>query len=816
LFRREWRQQLLVIALLTTAVAVTAFALSTAINAVRPPTTTWTLPGSDSNLDADVAAVQAAFGPATVYAHHGVRVPGSVSSIDVRAAEPESSAAGGHLSVLGGRVPAAANEAAVTSGLADQYGLEVGSPLHGLGVDRTVVGIVEDPTALDDQFVVVPTGGLPAVDAVSVQVDAEVARTAIAAFRLPSGTAAQIDTQSDAGRTQSALAVLVLGTLTLLFVGLVSVASFSVIAQRRRRSLGTLASIGATEGHVHLVMVANGAVVGSVSAVVGASVGVVAWIAYAPHLEGIAAHRIDRFDIPWWAVAAAILLAVLTSIAAAWWPARTAARASVASTLAASPPRQRPATHVAVAGLLIAALGAVMLANAGEDHRILVVPGTIATAVGMLLLGPLAISLVTRLAPRLPVSARLAVRDLDRFRSRSAAALAAATLALGIATTITVNAAAQIRQAAADGENLPANELVVYLSSDARPGGPAVVLTDAEATRARNQVDAIAHAAGSNDVLELQVAVAADAAADVGAAPSAGGPGAGPAVGKAGGGATIATPGESPMGADPAGLVTPVTSADGGHGFKLDAPLYVATPEVLAHYGIAASSVNADTDVITSRTDLAGSQLEHGRGEQIPDPKIQTLGLPRDSSEPSSVLTTSSMVRLGLKQVPAAWLIRTPTTLTATQIDTARTSAAGAGLTIETQETHGSLTQLGSDATAIGMLFALAVLAMTVGLIRSETRNDLRVLAATGATSRARRNLTAYTAATLAFLATLLGIATAYLALAAFYHSDLSTLAGPPTGNLLVLGIGLPAIATAAGWMLAGREPPNIATRPLT
>jgi putative ABC transport system permease protein len=105
---------------------------------------------------------------------------------------------------------------------------------------------------------------------------------------------------------------------------------------------------------------------------------------------------------------------------------------------------------------------------------------------------------------------------------------------------------------------------------------------------------------------------------------------------------------------------------------------------------------------------------------------------------------------------------------------------------------------------------------MTVGLIRSETRNDLRVLAAAGATSRTRRNLTAYTAATLALLAALLGIATAYLALAAFYHSDLTTLANPPTENLLLLGIGLPIIATAAGWLLAGREPAKIATRPLT
>ena len=38
-------------------------------------------------------------------------------------------------------------------------------------------------------------------------------------------------------------------------------------------------------------------------------------------------------------------------------------------------------------------------------------------------------------------------------------------------------------------------------------------------------------------------------------------------------------------------------------------------------------------------------------------------------------------------------------------------------------------------ATAAGALLALAILAMTVGLIRSESAGDLRTLTATGATA---------------------------------------------------------------------------------
>ena len=69
---------------------------------------------------------------------------------------------------------------------------------------------------------------------------------------------------------------------------------------------------------------------------------------------------------------------------------------------------------------------------------------------------------------------------------------------------------------------------------------------------------------------------------------------------------------------------------------------------------------------------------------------------------------------------------------------------------------------------------------MTVGLIRSESAGDLRTLTATGATGRIRRTLTASTAGALALLGALLGVAGAYLALAAMYHDDLGYLGRSP------------------------------------
>jgi putative ABC transport system permease protein len=104
---------------------------------------------------------------------------------------------------------------------------------------------------------------------------------------------------------------------------------------------------------------------------------------------------------------------------------------------------------------------------------------------------------------------------------------------------------------------------------------------------------------------------------------------------------------------------------------------------------------------------------------------------------------------------------------------------------------------------------------MTVGLIRSETARDLRTLTAAGASSTTRRTLTGATAGSLALLGALLGTAGAYLALLAWYHHHVHPLTNVPTANLTAIVVGLPVVATIAGWLVAGREPQTIARQPL-
>ena len=57
----------------------------------------------------------------------------------------------------------------------------------------------------------------------------------------------------------------------------------------------------------------------------------------------------------------------------------------------------------------------------------------------------------------------------------------------------------------------------------------------------------------------------------------------------------------------------------------------------------------------------------------------------------------------------------------------------------------------------LGLVIALGVLVMSVGLVRSETSGDLRTLAATGASSRIRRSITSATAGAIGLLGAILG-----------------------------------------------------------
>ena len=268
----------------------------------------------------------------------------------------------------------------------------------------------------------------------------------------------------------------------------------------------------------------------------------------------------------------------------------------------------------------------------------------------------------------------------------------------------------------------------------------------------------------------------------------------------------------------------------------------MATPQLLKAFGISQSEINPNADFLTARPGLSTvslMQLTYGKrkngpsgngqwpcpaGSCIANPPIQEVSqLPSGTSAPNTVVTEHAISTLHLQGSIQlnGWLITVPGGLTPAQITTAQQLAAGApgNMGVETRNSIPSLAQVIDAATIFGIVLALGILGLSVGLVRSEATRDLRTLTATGASGATRRTITAATAGALALTGAVVGIVGGYLAAIGFFRSNsldgLSSLTSIPVTNLLVILVGMPLAATALGWLLAGRDPAGLARQPL-
>ncbi|HKC23044.1 MAG TPA: FtsX-like permease family protein [Gaiellaceae bacterium] len=800
MFRREWRAQLLVLALLTVAVAAAIGSITIVYNTAPADNsrfgsanTLLTFDGSDpQKLHAGLADARKSFGTIDVIAHHSVAVPGSVETIDFRTQDPAGKYGHELLALRRGRYPTRANELAVTDRVAALLRLRIGS---NPALDHSrwrVVGIVENPRKLSDEFVLTSPSATTGADYVTVlaKTTVESAKTFGAGpdtAHTPALTSLEISGNDHPGAPT--LAMFSVTTVFLLLASLVAAAGFAVVAQRRLRQLGMLAAIGASEKQVRLVLVANGAVVGAIAAIVGTAVGLAAWIVFAPTLESALDHRVDRLSLPWWLIATTGLLALLGATAAAWWPGRAAARLPVVLALSGRPPKPRPARYSALAAAGLIALGVALLALSNRDRAVLIVAGIVATIIGALLMGPLAIRIFSRLAGRVSIAPRLALRDLVRFQARSGAALAAVTLALGIAASVVVVASAEAAKKAAQPPTLSDRQIRVLLGSEQEAREFTPVDAEARLPHLSASVRRLADGLHGGVVLPLR---------------------------------RVMQPGVPPMVVGDTRFLLPLDiTRRTDNMYRPVAQLYVATAAVLRYLGVDPGTLDPSTDFLldrSARTEGLSIPSLKGRGDfPVTNVRRIDIGVRRFGSgidsrqEGLALITIDGLRRHGWKQIPAGWLVESRQPLTSDQIATARQIAADAGLAIEVKDTPGSNARIKGIATAAGAALALAVLAMTVGLIRSESAGDLRTLTAAGATSRIRRTLTASTAGALAFLGAVLGVAGAYVVLLATYHDDLGYLRDVPFVHLALAVVGVPVAAAAAGWLLSGREPRTIA-----
>jgi putative ABC transport system permease protein len=803
MFRREWRQQLLVLSLIVVAVAATFIGAAVATNTPPPANAGFgtasdlaSFQAPDPHLASQIASLRHRFGRVDVIENQAVAIPGSIQGYDLRAQNPHGPFGQPMLFLISGHYPVGPGQVAVTPGLASTFNLKVGDVWHQGGTARRVTGIVQNPQSLASEFALVAPGQVKAPTQVTVLFDAPGVR--------PSSIGPNVQTPHSVTASNPlnpTTIVLALATIGMLLIALVGVGGFTVLAQRRLRSLGMLGAQGASDQHIRMVVRANGVVVGVAGTMIGAVLGLIGWLVYRPILESDAHHVIGVFALPWKVILPAMALAIIASYFAASRPARQITRTPIVTALSGRPAPPKRLHRTALPGLvfLAVAFGLLTYSGASSDRggTAELVLGLVALVVALILLAPFCLTALARLGRRAPVAVRLALRDLARYRARSGSALAAISLGVLIAVLICVETAARFGNVLDyAGPNLASNQIIVYTPNAPQGGGgPGGTVSGSKLAAWSARAHGVAAALGSHDVVQLDS--------------------------------------------------TGATLQHAASGRQFGGQVYVATPQLLRAFGIKASAINPSADILTMRPGLSGiskMQLIYGqsstprnvtpgngpgsqsypcpKNECLANPVIQEVsGLPSGTSAPNTVITEHAIRQFHLHSSVSGWLIQTPHPPTAAQISNARLTASAGGMTIETKNSIPTTATILNWATVFGIALALGILAMSVGLIRSETASDLRTLTATGASSSTRHLLTAVTAGALGLLGAVLGTAAAYVGAVAYARGNsndgLSSLQYVPVANLLVILVGMPLLATAIGWLLAGREPQVISRQPL-
>ncbi|QAY64648.1 FtsX-like permease family protein [Xylanimonas allomyrinae] len=235
-----------------------------------------------------------------------------------------------------------------------------------------------------------------------------------------------------------------------LFVAVIAVAlleavllvgpAFAVGARRSARSLALVAANGGTARTLRAVVLGTGVVIGVGGALAGTAIGLAGAAVALSSVPG----GLRFYSVPWPIVLGIAVVGVLLAAAGAWLPARGASKADVVAVLAGrrgeTAARRWPAvvgTVLAVAGYAAAVVGGI------TTQVLLLIGGVIVGEIGLVLACGGIVALLGRMAGRLPLSWRFALRDASRHRSRTSPAIAAVLVATAGASAGLVYSTAQ-------------------------------------------------------------------------------------------------------------------------------------------------------------------------------------------------------------------------------------------------------------------------------------------------------------------------------------------------------------------------------------
>ncbi len=379
---------------------------------------------------------------------------------------------GGQVDLSAGRVPSSADEVVITPGLARSAGLGIGDTWTavlwaqtGVGENRavplTVVGIGDVAgQGSGPSFVLggVPPGwasrpGGPERFLIDSPTPITADQVADAAGLGVHVVARDVPIEDPERLSLTLTDELVVGLgVAFLQIVMLAGAAFAVSLRRRQRELALLSAAGAEPGDLTRAVLASGILLGGIGALLGVAVPWLALVAGRPALEWLFGWSLAPVPPMELGIVLVPIVGLLAAVAASVVPARMAARIPLAKALRARDSANvgldpagraldRLPARSALAGVALIVAGVLFLVaypagSAGEG-----VGGwpiwalglaVVVCEVGVVLLAPMVLALVSGHSRALPLSARLASRDASRNRLRSSFAVAAVAVAVGL------------------------------------------------------------------------------------------------------------------------------------------------------------------------------------------------------------------------------------------------------------------------------------------------------------------------------------------------------------------------------------------------
>jgi putative ABC transport system permease protein len=757
----------------------------------------------------------------------------------------------GVIDVVEGRAPSGAGELALDRATAEVLGASVGEPLTLDAPQGTwvVSGLVRRSDSFRDPLVVFGSFDWERVgdryrgEQLFIDLPAGTTRAVTVALMSDLGAFGEVRSReipptwvegpADEVSAEAMAWGWVVGALALCVVGIVIASAFATSARRQLVTLGQLSANGADRALLRRTLALQGSWTGLVGSVLGIAVAGLVLLVLRDLAEFVVSRRLGRYEVAMGDLVVIALTGVVAATVAALVPARSTARVPVMAALAGrrplgAVPRRLVPTGVALfgGGILLLVLATTGTNADSSLPAVAAVLGGLGVLFGMCATSPSAVAGLGAVGSRLGGSWRLAARSLVRTRTRAAAVVTgtAATAALAIAGTMLVTSAvADVR---------PVEE-VPWLPDDT------VVLAGSEYV-----LDATASTSTVDDLRPRPVPVPSALVAG---------------VAEVMGGSSVTVTTRRSAVWDPAPIpMDRYGQASDGTPLLVGGSLTVADPVVLDLLGLSALDrqhlddtgillldeqwamlVAADAGDVTGvessgSSDGAGPGASfemaldiEGRGE-VPvavavavDPLVSRGGIW------PGVITEVAARDLGLEIVDEATVLRAPSDLTRRQLLAIQelergvdpTVSVGAqvfdlpadgvgsdvGYAVQLPWSPADDTVSGTIRLAIlgaALLLTLFVVGVGLSLSNAESRDELAVLTAMGASPATLRQVAARKALLLAFTGTLLALPTGLLptvaVLAALPEQNSPPPIVVPWGAIALIVFVVPLVAGAA------------------